>query len=84
MQAIAAAARAALLDRGYTVRSASATADSARVEGDAPEFGPLDLVVVTAEARAGSGMRVTVRVEPLGDETRSRDILDALLARLAL
>lgn len=82
-RAVAAAAEQTLRDRGYSVLSSAATTDSVKVVAKAPGTGPLKKHVVRASWNR-SGSTVTVKSEPFGDETRSRAILDGILARLGL
>lgn len=82
-QAVAAAAEQTFRDRGYSVTSAVATTDSVRVVAREPNTGTLRKLIVTASwNRAGSS--VSVVATPLGDQVRSRVILDGVLARLGL
>ncbi|MCW5769735.1 MAG: hypothetical protein KIT19_13740 [Phycisphaeraceae bacterium] len=82
-QAVAAAAEQTFRDRGYTVSSAVATTDSVRVVAREPNTGPLKKHIVQATwNRAGSSVSVTTT--PLGDQVRSRAILDGVLSRLGL
>ncbi|MBX3366917.1 MAG: hypothetical protein KF912_06330 [Phycisphaeraceae bacterium] len=82
-QAVAAAAEQTFRDRGYTVSSAVATTDSVRVVAREPNTGTLRKHIVKATwNRAGSSVSVTTT--PLGDQVRSRAILDGVLSRLGL
>lgn len=82
-RAVAAAAEQTLRDRGYAVTSSTATTDRIKVVARAPNTGPLKRYVVKGEwTRNGSS--VSVKCDPLGDEVRSRAILDGILARLGL
>lgn len=82
-QAVAAAAEQTLRDRGYTITSSSATTDRVKVVAREPNTGPLKRYVVKAEwTRSGSA--VSVKCDPLGDQVRSRAILDGILSRLGL
>lgn len=82
-QAVAAAAEQTFRDRGYSVVSSDSTTDSAKVVAREPGKGPLKKHVVTASwNRAGSS--VSVVSKPLGDQTRSRAILDGVLGRLGV
>ena len=63
--------------------SSSSTTDSVKVVAKAPGTGPWKKHVVRASWNR-SGSSVTVKSEPFGDETRSRAILDGILARLGL
>lgn len=82
-QAVAAAAEQTFRDRGYSVVSSDSTTDSAKVVAREPGKGPLKKHVVTASwNRAGSS--VSVVSKPLGDQIRSRAILDGVLGRLGV
>lgn len=82
-QAVAAAAEQTMRDRGYAVTSSVATTDSARVVGREPNAGAFKKFVVKGTwTRTGS--KVTVSYEPIGDQVRSRALLDGVLARLGL
>lgn len=81
MLTIAAAAEEALLARGYSIVSAEATADRCRVVGLGPQAADYERVIVAGSA-AAAGPRVSVHVQPFGDEVASRVIMEALLARL--
>lgn len=81
VHAAAAAAQSALRGRGYIITRSEINSDSARIEARAHGDGTLEKTVIEASPRAGS-MRIRVTSEPLGDETASRAILDAMLARL--
>jgi hypothetical protein len=83
VQAVVAAADAALRDRGYAVKTAHATEDLGRVVAEPPGAGPLQSVVVTAEV-VPDATRVEVLLKPWGDEARSRAILDGILVRLGM
>lgn len=81
VEAAAAAAQAALRDRGYTIRSSSATPDRARIVAVPFDASLLEQVVVSASGAGGSS-RLRIRVDPLGDQALSHAIMDAILARL--
>lgn len=79
--AAVAAADRTLSDSGYTVTARDATSDSGRVVGRPPDTKLFRRVVVeTRRMRAGS--RVAITIEPGGDETLSREILERMLSRL--
>ncbi len=78
-----AAAESAMLDRGYSIRSRSVTADKGRLEALAPHADSDEAVSIVA-AVSGEGSRCSVTVGTWGDETLSRAILDAVLVRLGL
>lgn len=82
-QAVAAAAEQTFRDRGYAVTSAVSTTDSVRVVAREPNTSSLKKIVVTATWHGG-GSSVSVTSMPLGDQVRSRAILDGVLARLGL
>lgn len=82
-QAVAAAAEQTFRDRGYAVTSAVSTTDSVRVVAREPNTGSLKKIVVSATWHGG-GSSVSVTSMPLGDQLRSRAILDGVLARLGL
>lgn len=79
--AVVAAAQSAFRDRGYAIRSASATEDAGHVEAVPPDPGVLESMSMTVTL-AGGGPRIKIVSQPLGDQTRSRIMLDAILARL--
>lgn len=78
---VAAAAEQSLRRRGYVVTSSRHTTDRSRVEGRSAGDGWLRKTVVVSRMRM-DGTRVSVRVEPLGDEPVSYAVMDDLLARL--
>lgn len=79
---IAAAAEATLRHRGYSVTS-TATEDYMRVEGEAPNAGWGERVVIRARQTPGK-TRVEITAQPLGDQVLSRAVLDELLASLGM
>lgn len=81
VRAIAAAADAALRDRGYAVTESRTGADFAEVKGKLQGDGWYEGVVLKA-AISSSGTRVKIHVGPAGNEAASRAILDAVLVRL--
>lgn len=81
VRSAAAAGESALRSRGYIVTRADTTSDRARIEAKAHGDGWLDKVVFEARI-AGAGTRAGFTVEPFGDETASRALMDAMLARL--
>lgn len=83
VQAAIAAAESALRDRGYTIGTRRATEDTGFVEAKAPRAGWLEKTTVAAKI-SGGGTRVTVNVEPWGDQSLSRAILDDVLKRLGM
>lgn len=78
-----AAAESALRDRGYTIGARRATEDSGFVEAKLPRAGWLEKTKIQAGV-SGGGTRVSVKVEPWGDEAQSRAILDDVLKRLGM
>lgn len=83
VQAAVAAAESALRDRGYTIGARRASEDSGFVEAKLPRPGLFERTKVEARV-TGGGTRLTVKVEPWGDEPASRAILDDVLKRLGL
>lgn len=83
VQAVVLAADAALRDRGYAVTSSRATEESGHIEAEPRGAGDFESVEVTARVIA-SGTRIEIRINPWGDEPKSRAILDGILARLGL
>lgn len=83
VQAVIAAAESAMRDRGYTIGARRASEDSGFVEAKLPRPGLFERTQVSSKVTAG-GTRVSVKVEPWGDEAASRAILDDVLKRLGL
>lgn len=81
VQAVLAAGRDALLARGYSISSGSATTDRGTVKAKPPKAGPLESVIVGARLTEW-GTRAWVEVRPLGDEAASWAIMDEMLRRL--
>lgn len=86
--AIIAAGESALLNRGYSIVTRDATIDKGRVVGRPSDGGlagyvGMDRVIISSKQSA-RGTRVWVTAEPLGDETLSRAVLDAILVRLGM
>lgn len=79
--AVVAAAESSLKQRGYSVASRRATAEEGAVEGKASAGGVGDDVDVGVRA-VNAATRVRVRVGLVGDEARSRGILDDVMRRL--
>ena len=79
--AVVGAAQDALAARGYSIADSEATGESGRVWAVPPDAGWLEGALVTADL-SKRGTRVKVRLEPLGDEAKSRAVLDAVLVRL--
>lgn len=86
--AIIAAGEAALLSRGYSIVTRSATIDTGRVVGRRADGGLAGYVgfdrVIVSSKQSARGTRIWVVAEPLGDETLSRALLDAILVRLGM
>ena len=81
VRAAAAAGESALRSRGYVVTRSDTTSDHARIEAKSHGAGTFSKVVFEARA-IGGGSRVSVTSEPFGNESVSRSLLDAVLARL--
>jgi len=81
VRAAAAAGESALRSRGYVITRSDTTSDRSRIEAKAHGDGWLDKIVFEASA-AGAGTRTSFTTEPFGDETVSRALMDAMLARL--
>lgn len=79
--AVVSAATSALQSRGYSVADAEATAEHGRVWAVPPDAGWFEGALVTTDL-SKKGTRVKVRMEPMGDEAKSRAVLDAVLVRL--
>jgi len=80
---VASAAEAVFRRRGYTLRTAKVTGDTARVTAQEPGEGEFRATVVTANQIDG-GVRIEVHVEPFGDHERSRVMMNDLLGRLGM
>lgn len=80
---VAAAAEATLLHRGYSVSRSPTTEDFARVEGQAPNAGWGECIVIRAR-QTPSHTRVEITAQPLGDKTLSRAILSDMLGVMGL
>jgi hypothetical protein len=78
---VAAAAEMALRHRGYAVTRSPTTEDYARIEGEAPNPGWCEKVVIRAR-QTPSRTRIEIIAEPLGDQTLSRAVLDEMLVAL--
>jgi hypothetical protein len=79
--AATAAAQAALRSRSYAVKESTVTADAGRIEATPVDAGLLDKIIVSVK-ETGSNARIHVRVEPMGDQAKSRAILDSILTQL--
>lgn len=80
---VAAAAELALRHRGYGVTRSQTTEDFVKIEGEGPQSGFCEKVVIRAR-QIPSKTRVEIVAEPLGDQTLSRSILDEMLAGLGM
>jgi hypothetical protein len=81
--AVVAVGRAVLMSRGYTVTTANATEDAGQVEAEPADAGILESISIDIRQR-GAGVRVQIIAEPIGSQTKSRAILDAMLSELGL
>ena len=81
--AAVAAAKAALLQRGYAITSASTTEDSGQVEAAPADAGLFESISIDIR-QSSRGTRVQIIAEPIGNQTKSRAILDAMLTELGL
>ncbi len=81
VRAAAAAGESAMRARGYVITRSETTSDRSRIEAKANGDGLFDKVVFEAGV-AGAGTRISLTIEPFGDEATSRALLDAVLARL--
>lgn len=79
--AIMAAAEGALRGRGYSISAKASTDDRGRIYARAPRESRIEGVSIEARV-TGAGHQVSVHVDPLGDDARSRALLDDILARL--
>jgi len=80
-QSVRAAAERVLSGRGYTITTSEATADRTRVVGRPPDSRLFKRVIV-GSSLSSRGTRVGVRIEPGGNETTARDILESMLTLL--
>lgn len=83
VRGVVAAADQGLRDRGYAVKHVAATDEAGTVTAEPPRAGFLESVEVSVR-RAAEGTRIGVVVKPMGDEARSRSIMDAVLSRLGI
>ena len=79
--AIIAAAEGALRGRGYSISSKASTDDRGRVYARAPRDSRVEGVSIEARVTS-TGHEVSIHFDPLGDDSRSRALLDDVLARL--
>jgi len=82
--AVVAAAEATLRERGYSVTNSRASEETGEVEGEPFDPKILESVVVKAKMSKRQSTTIDVRIEPLGDQVRSRAILDGILSNLGL
>lgn len=80
-QTVAAAAETALRARGLTISERRVTATRARLEAKAAGAAMLERTVVEARSE-GADAVVKVRIEPLGDQKASAELLSAILVRI--
>ncbi|MBX3376502.1 MAG: hypothetical protein KF678_05805 [Phycisphaeraceae bacterium] len=80
---VAAAAEATLRHRGYSISRSPSTEDFARVEGQAPDAGWGECIVIRVR-QTPSHTRVEIVAQPLGDQTLSRAVLAEMLAVMGL
>ena len=78
---IVAAARASLMERGYSIQSATATEDQGNVSALPPDAGWFESMEVKVWQSA-AGPTVRIIAEPIGNQAKSRVILDSILAQL--
>lgn len=79
--AVRAAAERVLTGRGYTITSSEATEDRTRVVARTPDSRLFRRVVV-GSSLSRNGTRVAVTIEPDGNETTARDMLENVLTLL--
>jgi hypothetical protein len=82
--AVIAAAEVTLRQRGYSIKASRATEEFGEVTGEPFDANILESVVVKARQDKNLSTTIDVRVEPLGDQARSRSILDGILSNLGL
>ncbi len=82
--AVIAAAEQTLRERGYSVTNSRSSEDAGEVEAEPFDPKVLESVIVKARVSKGASTLIDVRVEPLGDQVRSRAILDGILSNLGL
>jgi hypothetical protein len=82
--AVIAAAEVTLRQRGYSINSSRTTEESGEVEAEPFDANILESVIVKARQDRGLSTKIDVRIEPLGDQVKSRSILDAILSNLGL
>jgi hypothetical protein len=79
--AVIAAARTALLERGYAIQASSATEEQGSVSAAPPDPDLFESIEVLA-TQSPTGTHIRIITQPLGDQTRSRAVLDGILAKL--
>lgn len=79
--AVRAAAERVLTGRGYTVTSSEATEDRTRVVARPPDSRLFRRIVI-GSSLSRNGTRVAVTIEPNGNETTARDMLENVLTLL--
>lgn len=80
-QSIRAAAERTLTSRGYTITSSEATNDRTRVVAR-PSDARLFKRVIIGSSLSPQGSRVGVKIEPGGNETTARDLMESMLTLL--
>lgn len=78
---VRAAAERVLAGRGYTITSSEATEDRSRVVARPPDPRLFHRIIVGSSLSSG-GTRVAVTIEPGGNETTARDLLEGVLTLL--
>ncbi len=78
---VRAAAERVLASRGYTITSSEATEDRTRVVARPPDSRLFHRVIVGSSLSRG-GTRVALTIEPGGNETTARDMLESVLTLL--
>ncbi|RMH12300.1 MAG: hypothetical protein D6695_07115 [Planctomycetota bacterium] len=78
---VRAAAERVLRSRGYTITTSEATEDRTRVVARPPDARLFKRVIVGSSLSRG-GTRVGVTIEPGGNETTARDMLESILTLL--
>lgn len=80
-QSVRAAAERVLASRGYTITTTEATNDRTRVVGR-PSDSRLFRRVIIGSSLGANGTRIGVKIEPGGNETTARDLLESMLTLL--
>ena len=78
---VRAAAERVLSARGYTITTSEATNDRTRVVARPSDSRLFKRVIISSSLSAG-GTRVGVKIEPGGNETTARDLLESMLTLL--